>query len=160
MTLRRRCDAVIVGEDCGGLCTFGKAAKQLEVTGHVVRVDKAFVSESDPDLQQLLANGGYAIVTSVIFDDNNGNLQPVHVHGLGWPCQPESRMGSKMRGKDPRAKPLSSALSCILFSKPLVVLLENVEGFYAYKAFNPQWKICHRLWLFDLGHCHKRAASF
>ena len=94
--LRRRCDAVIVGEDCGGLGTFGKATKQLEVTGHVVRVDKAFVSESDPDLQQLLANDGYAIVTSDILDDNNGNFQPVHIYGLGWPCQPESRMGSKM----------------------------------------------------------------
>ncbi len=55
MTLRRRCDAVIVGEDCGGLGTFCKAAKRLEDTGHVVRVDKAFVSELEPALQQLLA---------------------------------------------------------------------------------------------------------
>ena len=83
MTLRRRCDAVIVGEECCGLGTIGKAAKQLEVTGHVVRVDKAFVSESDPDLQQLLANDCYAIVTSDILDDNNGNCQPVHFYGLG-----------------------------------------------------------------------------
>ncbi len=100
--------------------------------GLIHAVDKAFVSEENGDLRNLLAcePRPYRLIASDISEMSGASTFPwTHFYVIGWPCQPESRMGKKQRGRDPRAKPLHVSLSYILYAKPLVVIMENVEGF-------------------------------
>ncbi len=66
-------------------------------------------------------------------------LQGIHLQIAGFPCQPYSGAGPQKGFSDPRAAPLAAIINIAAFLRPLVLLLENVIGFYSHKGTIREW---------------------
>ncbi len=68
---------------------------KLVSAGLIHAVDKAFVSEENGDLRNLLAcePHPYRLIASDISEMSGASTFPwTHFYVIGWPCQPESQI--------------------------------------------------------------------
>lgn len=64
-------------------------------------------------------------------------LPHVDLYVCGFPCQSFSLAGKRLGTLDPRASVINAMLSTINFSKPKIIILENVTGFASIEKGRP-----------------------
>ena len=105
---------VLYGEDCAGLGTGGLALTALQRKGVIHKCKAQFVSEIADELRLLLDRESHPeLVLGNVFEVLvcGSGLGRVHLYFAGWPCQPDSSMGKKARGRDKRFQPFQAIVS-------------------------------------------------